>query len=206
MALIVDFPHSPHDVADDECCKSVSFYGEVEVKFVRDIALPEYKPDLWYTSKDMDDFKLRSMSVAQAFRQLSAKLKCSKKKGDEGGDSRLTTEEQNCEPDIQQVQEDDDYATLLAAQDSSSSNRGTTFVGLEYYLSTSIIKQKHIRRKRVRQAVLSEQHRQFMINSGALYNATAIAEISERESNLSRQRARIVGLLHHSSATTTNFA
>ena len=77
----------------------------------------------------------------------------------------------------------------LSAKDSSD------FMGLEKCLTKESLRQIIFRRRGIVDAVLREQHRQLGIGT---YDASMFALVSEEWSGWSRERARILGLLHAS--------
>eukprot|EP00584_Thalassiosira_punctigera_P017769 CAMPEP_0172561144 /NCGR_PEP_ID=MMETSP1067-20121228/91757_1 /TAXON_ID=265564 ORGANISM="Thalassiosira punctigera, Strain Tpunct2005C2" /NCGR_SAMPLE_ID=MMETSP1067 /ASSEMBLY_ACC=CAM_ASM_000444 /LENGTH=85 /DNA_ID=CAMNT_0013351125 /DNA_START=159 /DNA_END=416 /DNA_ORIENTATION=+ len=71
----------------------------------------------------------------------------------------------------------------------------SAFMGLENYLSPDRPHEVKLRRRSIWNAVLSEQQRQV---DADIEDPKAISKVAESFSDLSRKRARIIGLLHSS--------
>lgn len=88
----------------------------------------------------------------------------------------------------------DDYADLLY-------RRGTvSYLGLERYLLETTVDNMEVRQRRLRRAILFEQDRQW---AAGVLDPDILANISEAESEWSRRRAGVIGLLHASVARQT---
>mmetsp|Transcript_985 Transcript_985/g.1587 ORF Transcript_985/g.1587 Transcript_985/m.1587 type:complete len:166 (-) Transcript_985:68-565(-) len=107
----------------------------------------------------------------------------------------LTKEEIRCFQDdarrqIKALQSSDMSVVEYASRNAQDTS---VFMGLERYFSPRLPEKILARRKAISRAVLCEQRRQ---RHGGIYDPDEIAGISEFESEYSRKRARIVGLLH----------
>eukprot|EP00581_Thalassiosira_minuscula_P019999 CAMPEP_0183715822 /NCGR_PEP_ID=MMETSP0737-20130205/9921_1 /TAXON_ID=385413 /ORGANISM="Thalassiosira miniscula, Strain CCMP1093" /LENGTH=91 /DNA_ID=CAMNT_0025944981 /DNA_START=326 /DNA_END=601 /DNA_ORIENTATION=- len=72
----------------------------------------------------------------------------------------------------------------------------SAFLGLENYLLETTIPGIENMRRALTAAVLSEQYHQFQSCKGTIYNAEKIANISKQASKWSRDRAKMVALIH----------
>ena len=147
--LIVDFPQAPRLTQQ----RRVSFSPQIELKYVKNLALEVHKSELWFTDRDVKLFKVRMASTLKAI------------------SSTMTMAQ---------------YAEL-------NSNNTSAFLGLENYLSSTTPREIFRRRRAVATAVLAEHQRQ---SDEGMCDPAAIARVSEAESEVSRRRARLIGLLH----------
>ena len=74
-------------------------------------------------------------------------------------------------------------------------NETSAFLGLENYLSQASIREVKMRRRAIVDAVLHEQERQH--HSGNI-NVDKMSVVSQAVSGLSRRRARLIAMVHHS--------
>ena len=74
-------------------------------------------------------------------------------------------------------------------------NETSAFLGLENYLSQASIREVKMRRRAIVDAVLYEQERQH--HSGNI-NVHKMSVVSQAVSGLSRRRARLIAMVHHS--------
>ncbi|KAL7534860.1 hypothetical protein ACHAWF_004975 [Thalassiosira exigua] len=156
MDLIVGFPRRGEECDYDEYCddeRRVSFLGKTNVKIIDNLAT-EHKADLWFTQRDINSFKERTILMLRALY------------------ARGMTVAQ--------------YADMNV-QDTSA------FMGLESHLTDITFERIVERRRRIAHAVISEQRRQ---DHAGVYDPITMSKISEAESNCSRKRARIIGLIH----------
>ena len=93
------------------------------------------------------------------------------------------------------ISEKDDYLNLLLQEAGEEDGDTVSFLGLERHLSDSTMENIVNARRRILGAIFVEQDHQM--NEG-FYDADALANVSEAESEWSRQRARVIGLLHAS--------
>lgn len=185
--LIVDFPSNPifrgtNNSNKKTCsCYSVSFDSKAEVRYIENLTF-EYKAELWFSKHDMQRFKYDAAIDVQTIRQVMNRQRCS----EEGDD---------CYSYLDLLQQETD-------NDTTANNDTTSFLGLERHLSKSTVHNIVNGRRRLLNAIFAEQARQrrmvMMQGEGYYYDADMLAYVSEVESDWSRQRAHVIGLLHAS--------
>ena len=176
MTLIVDFPQDSTRTStrtNKKNSRAVSFASELEIQFITDLTI-NHKPDLWFSRHDMTRFKF---DAAIDVRNIRAERR---------------------------ARSQDDYSLILLqenavgemSEEGAANSDTVSFLGLERHLSESTMQNIAMARQQLLRAVFVEQDRQ--LREGGVYRAETLASISEAESEWSRQRARLIGLLHAS--------
>ena len=83
----------------------------------------------------------------------------------------------------------------FAVQNIQLGNDSSTFMGLECYLSTETLRNIQDQKRTVRRAIIQEHERQVEMG---IYDPETLSRLAESLSQISAQRAHIIGRLHDS--------